>query len=71
MDQICRRRTHEARIPVSSDVNGTTRAQMPADGPALDNAVLDPGILDTAALDLVDRWWRAANYVSEIGRAHV
>ena len=49
---------------MSSDVNGTTRAQMPADGPALDNAVLDPGILDTAALDLVDRWWRAANYVS-------
>ena len=49
---------------MSSDVNGTTRAQMPADGPSLDNAVLDPGILDTAALDLVDRWWRAANYVS-------
>ena len=49
---------------MSSDVNGTTRAQMPADGPALDNAVLETRDLDAAALDLVDRWWRAANYVS-------
>ena len=29
MDEMCRRRTHEAKIPVSSDVDGTTRAQMP------------------------------------------
>jgi len=28
---------------------------MPADGPSLDNAVLETGILDAAALDLVDR----------------
>src|SRR6478735_8659036 len=64
MDQMCRGRTHDARTPVSRDVNGTTRTQMPADGPGLDNAGLDTGILDSAALDLVDRWWRAANYVS-------
>ena len=59
MDKMCRGRTQDARTPVSSDVtrsdvNGTTRTEMPADSP----------LLDSAALDLVDRWWRAANYVS-------
>jgi xylulose-5-phosphate/fructose-6-phosphate phosphoketolase len=56
---------------LSSDLNGTTRTQDPAAGPILDDAdpimdspAADKTALDSAALDLVDRWWRAANYVS-------
>ena len=39
---------------VSSGVSGATRTDSRPDSP----------VLDSAALDLVDRWWRAANYLS-------